>query len=252
MSLIRLIRAEFLKMKNTSFYIIHIFIPLIGALLFFLYYANSKIKVDLKIQLYMQVLSIAFPLLISIVTSQVIQKEEDAGNYKEILSSQYGRISCIISKMSMLLICGFSSLVIAISAFVCSLKYILNQNSTFNFIFLLELTLIIFGCQIIIYIFHGWLNFRFNSGISMLIGTFESILSALMLTGLGDNIWQWLPSGINARLNGYFILKNTSVSLFHNANVNISIGIRNLIILTVLFGIIYIYWFNNRDVRIKS
>ncbi|HCW53761.1 MAG TPA: lantibiotic immunity ABC transporter MutG family permease subunit [Clostridium sp.] len=252
MSLIRLIRAEFLKMKNTSFYIIHICIPLIGALLFFLYYVNSQIKVDVKIQLYLQVLSIVFPLLISIVTSQAIQKEKDAGSCKEVLSNQYGRISCIVSKMSMLLICGFSSLVIAISAFVCSLKYILNQNSAFNFMFFLQTTLIIFGCQIIIYILHGWLNFRFNSGISMLIGTFESILSALMLTGLGDNIWQWLPSGINARLNGYFILKSSSISLFNKVNTNINLGIINLIILTVLFGIIFIYWFNNYDTKIES
>ncbi|MDO5517871.1 MAG: lantibiotic immunity ABC transporter MutG family permease subunit [Clostridium sp.] len=253
MYIVNLVRSEFIKMKHTSFYAIHICIPLIGSLIFLLYFRTSKINSAMKVQSYLEVLSIVFPLLISIITSQAMKEERDAGSYKEILSSQYGRISCIIGKMSMLFICGFSSLIIAISTFVFSMKYILNQNYiSLGLEFYIKSTLIIFGCQIIMYIFHLWLNLRFNSGISMLIGTFESMLSALMMTGLGDNIWQWLPSGLNIRLNQYFILKNVSLSLFYKINDNISLGIRNSIIFTIISVIIFMCWFKKYDARIEN
>lgn len=253
MGLINLVRSEFLKMRHTSFYKIHICIPIIGAMIFLLYYGNSKTDLNFKINTYLEVLSIVFPVLVSIVTSQAFKEERDAGFYKEILSSQYGRTSCILSKMIMLFICGFSSLLIALSIYVLSLKYIYNQTSLpLNFEFYMKSAFIIFGCQIIIYIFHAWLNLRFNNGISMVIGTFESMLSALLMLGIGDNIWQWIPSGLNVRLNGYFILKNTSLAQFNRINDNISLGVRNSIIFTIISVIIFLYWFKNYDARIEN
>lgn len=251
MIVLNLLRSEFLKMKNTSFYKIHICMPLLGSILILMYYGTSGINVNSKVQLYLGVISVAFPLLISIVTSQAMKVEKEAGAYKELLSSEYGRVLCILSKMIMLLICGLASLIIAVAVFALGLKYVFNQESL-SFMIYLKSIIIIFGCQIIIYVFHGWLNLRFNCGISMVIGTFESILSALLETGLGDNIWQWLPSGINMRLNQYYILKNTSLSLVNEINDSISIGIRNSIVLTVIFGIIFIYWFNKYDARVEN
>ncbi|MDD6769568.1 lantibiotic immunity ABC transporter MutG family permease subunit [Inconstantimicrobium porci] len=251
MRLINLVRSEFLKMKHTYFYSIHICIPIIGSIMVLMYYGTSKINIDAKIQLYLGVISIAFPLLISIVTSQVMKVEKDAGAYKEILSSEYGRISCILSKMIMLLVCGFISLLIAVGIFVFGIKYIFNQYSI-SFMIYIKSIMIIFECQIIIYVLHAWLNLRFNCGISMLIGTFETVLSALLETGLGDNIWQWIPSGINMRLNQYYILKSTSLSFIDKINENICLGLRNSIVLTVLSVIIFICWFNKYDAPIEN
>lgn len=251
MYIFNLIRSEFLKMKHASFYKIHVCIPILGSILILIYYGKSRIEINNKIVLFFGVVSIAFPLLISIVTSQVLNIEKEAGLYKEMLSSEHGRILCFISKTIMLLICGFTSLVIAVGVFVIGLKYLYNQYSL-SFIIYLKSIMIIFGCQIVIYCIHIWLNLKFNCGISMFIGSIESVLSALMMTGLGDTMWQLLPAGINIRLNQYYLQKYMSFLADNNINTQINLGVRNSIVLTSIFGIILLYWFNKYDARFKS
>ena len=48
--------------------------------------------------------------------------------------------------------------------------------------------------------------FYFGKGASIGIGIIGSLISALMLTGLGDGIWQVIPWAYSMRLSSYFIL----------------------------------------------
>lgn len=251
MNIFNLIRSEFIKMKDTLFYKIHVCIPLLGSILILMYYGKAKMEINNKILLYFAVLSISFPLLISIVTSHVLNIEKEAGSYKELLSSENGRILCLISKIIMLLICGFISLVIAVGVFILGLKYLYNQYSL-GFIIYIKSIMIVFGCQILIYFIHIWINLKFNCGISMLIGTIESVISALMMTGLGDKIWALLPSGINIRLNQYYLQKYMIFLTDDNLNTQINFGIRNSIVLTAMFGIILLCWFYKYEAKLQN
>ena len=90
------------------------------------------------------------------------------------------------------------------SCWICdSFSFLLGQNEI-PFALYVEISFILFSCQIFIYIWHLFLNFRFSKGASIGIGIIESLLAALMLTGMGDVIWKYMPCAWGARLCNYF------------------------------------------------
>ena len=162
----RVLRADFLKMKHTVFFWIHIAMPIIGIVLFLSYYSFSKVDSMNKVSGYIQVLSISFPLLLSIVCSSVVEQEALAGNFKELISTEYGRRKAFISKVCLLLICGLCSTILAVVGFAAGFHFLLGQNE-FPLSLYVEISFILFGCQIFMYIFHLFLNFRFSKGASI-------------------------------------------------------------------------------------
>lgn len=101
--------------------------PIIGIALFLSYYSFSKFDSINKVSGYIQVLSISFPLLISIVCSSVVEQEALAGNFKELLSTEYGRRKALISKVCLLLICGFCSTMLAVVGFATGFHFLLDK-----------------------------------------------------------------------------------------------------------------------------
>ncbi len=53
---------------------------------------------------------------------------------------------------------------------------------------------------VILYLLHLLIAFLFGSGATIGLGIFEVLVSALLLTGLGDGIWQFVPCAWPARL----------------------------------------------------
>ena len=249
-AIFRLIKADFMKMKRTPFYLIHVCIPIIGVIIFLAYFSGSKSNDVVKLNLYLQALLMAFPILIGIVCSAAVQQEAMAGKFKEMIGTKYGRGKCLLSKTLMLLFAGFISLTLAVGMFYIGFQYLLKQN-TLQFSFYIYVTLIIFWCQIFIYLFHLWLSLNFGSGASIGMGIFESLVSALFVTGLGDGIWQWIPCGWGIKIcNNLFIREPNSIDAFNKvADMNVGIsnsmsGIRNSVIFTILFGVFLLIWFN--------
>lgn len=198
----RILRADFIKMKHTIFLDTcsdanHRYCSFLS------YYSFSKFDSINKVSGYIQVLSISFPLLISIVCSSVVEQEALAGNFKELLSTEYGRRKALISKVCLLLICGFCSTMLAVVGFATGFHFLLGQNEI-PFALYVEISFILFSCQIFMYIWHLFLNFRFSKGASIGIGIIDSLLAALMLTGMGDVIWKYMPCAWGARLCNYF------------------------------------------------
>ncbi|MGF9966920.1 lantibiotic immunity ABC transporter MutG family permease subunit [Bacillus rhizoplanae] len=239
----RVLRADFLKMKYTIFYWLHIAMPIIGIVLFLSYCSFSKLDSISKVPGYIQVLSIAFPLLISVVCSSVVEQEALAGNFKELLSTEYGRRKAFISKVCLLLICGFCSTILAVVGFAAGFHFLLKQNE-FPLSLYFEISLILFGCQIFIYIFHLFLNFHFNKGASIGIGIIESLLAALMLTGLGDVIWKYVPCAWGMRLCSSFFEYRLKPDSFHALQVDTEMGVVMCICLTIIALVMSLIWFS--------
>ena len=244
--MLNLIKADFMKLKRTSFYLIHICMPLIGAFIFLLYYFFSPWESYSKVQGYLEVITIIFPIIIAIIISIAIEKEYEAGKFKELLGNKYGREKCVISKMFMLLLSGLFSLTLAIGIFYIGFYYILKET-IFPLRFYIFEILIIFGSEIFTYIFHLWINFSKGSGISIMTGIFESLVSALIITGLGDRIWVVIPCSWPIRFCSYFIL-NWNKEKFIDYTVEIAISV----IITIIVFISFILWFRyyeRRDIQ---
>jgi ABC-2 type transport system permease protein len=241
--LLPMIKADFIKMKNTPFYWIHICVPITGIVMFLGYYSFTTWSTTSKIQGYLQALSMVFPILIGIVSSMVIDQEAMAGRFKEMLGAVYGKQLSLISKLVMLLISGFISSVVAVGGFLFGFEFILHQN-VLPISFYGDIILIIFGSQIFLYLFHIWLSLLWGNGASIGIGIFESLFSALVITGLGDGIWQWIPCGWGMRFSDYFLIKWNSLGGTFNQLSDFNSGIVNCIIFTMMFGIFLGIWFN--------
>lgn len=253
MNLLRLVKSDFLKMRRTSFYSLHIIMPLIGIIVFLYYFSYSTMTPLRKFEGYLESLSIVFPTLIGVLTANIVKVELNAGKYKEVLGNKNGRFKPLLSKVIILLICGFTSLTIAVIGLYLGLKYILNQYTISINLYVICI-FILFSCEIFLYILHLFISFQFGSMVSISIGVFESILSALMLTGQGDRVWQFIPSAWGVRLPGYYIYyfigdnNNLQLQLFYES----VLAIKVVLLFTCALLVILSIWFNFFEPKMEN
>lgn len=199
----RLIRADFQKIRRSPLNWIHIVVPMLMVILFLSYYSFSRASSPGKVGGYMEVLAIGFPLIISIISANAVEQEALAGHFQELLMAKY-KLMSFFSKVCMLLLLAFGSLLIAVGGFSFGFQFLLHQNM-FSIVFYGKMILILFSSQIFLYLLHILCSFRFGSGASIGLGIAESLVAALMLTGLGEGIWKWIPCSWGVRFCDYYL-----------------------------------------------
>lgn len=74
---------------------IHILIPLTTAILFIAYYSVSSWRAEAKISGYLEVIGVAFPLIIGLITGKAAEQEGQAGSYQTMLCGVKSRAGSI-------------------------------------------------------------------------------------------------------------------------------------------------------------
>ena len=251
-TLFKLIRADFQKIRHTPIVWMHIIVPILISILFTAYYASMPLTADnvSKVELYIQVLSIGFPLIIGIVCAMAVEQEADAGNFQELLMTRHKLLE-LFSKICMLLLMGLGSLIIAIGILGLGLEFLIHKN-VFSAVFYGKITLILLFCEVFLYLLHLLCSFRFGSGVSIGLGTAESLITALMLTGLGDRIWKWVPCSWGSRIPDYYInLKTSKVKHLFLMN-EFQSGIYSCLAATILLFLISFLWYNYFEGRSEN
>nr|WP_069679953.1 lantibiotic immunity ABC transporter MutG family permease subunit [Clostridium taeniosporum] len=220
--------------------------PVVGALIFLWYFSFAQWNTFSKVEGYLEAISLMFPLVIGIATSMVVEQEFMAGEFKEILGTQYGKTKCLLSKILILLCTGFLSTILAVGIFFIGFQYILKQNEL-SLNFYINSVLIIFASQIFLYLFHLWISFILGNGGSIGISIFESLISELLITGLGEGIWQWIPCAWGIRLIAYFSINWVNNGINPNGFASFYVGIQNSIALTILLAISFVVWFKSYE-----
>lgn len=190
---IRCIRSDFYKFRHTSMIWIHILIPLTTAILFIAYYSVSSWRAEAKISGYLEVIGVAFPLIIGLITGKAAEQEGQAGSYQTMLCGVKSRAAAYASKLVVLLLLGTLSIMIAIGVFAVGFQTMLGM------MYIKAGGLLITG-SIFLYILHLFVSLRYGRGSSIGLGIVESLISALALTGLGDGKWYYIPCAWSARL----------------------------------------------------
>ncbi|APM38667.1 lantibiotic immunity ABC transporter MutG family permease subunit [Clostridium kluyveri] len=257
---IKFIKSDFYKIRRTAMFWIHIIVPILISLLFVAYYGTSTAAVDnvSKMGLYMQILSVGFPLIIGIVCAMDVEQEYDAGNFQGLLMSEHKLLS-FSSKICMLLFMAFFSLIIAIGIFVLGLEFLVHKD-VFNFYIYGNIILILLFSQIFLYILHLLLSFCFGTGVSIGLGIAESLVSALMLTGLGDVIGKWIPCSWGGRIIQNYIILNSDVYdinvllyKFQGLYMNeFKLGIYICGIATIILFLLSLIWYNYFEGRSEN
>ncbi|MBU3188166.1 lantibiotic immunity ABC transporter MutG family permease subunit [Clostridium bowmanii] len=185
-TLLRCIKSDFYKLRHTSILWIHLLIPLAGAFTFLLYYHITAKNSIGDIKTYLEVLAIAFPLLIGLISGIVIDQEELAGNFQVLLTTSKLKCTTYLSKLIILLLLGSFSIILAVGIFALGFHVV-------PCLFYLKAAGALVLGNIFIYILHVFISLQFGKGASTGIGVSGSLISALMLTGLGDYIWHFIP-----------------------------------------------------------
>lgn len=196
--LLRYMKSDYIKTKHTPLRIAHIIVPCAMAAVFLAYYAVTPWNAYGKVDAYFEIMGLGYPFLIGIFCAIVAEQESYAGAYQIMLSST-DRKTVFISKLFVLILFGTFSVMLASVLFGTGYYFVLKQN-VIRYSFYWIAAFAMMGGSIFLYIWHMFLALRFNKGISIGLGIAESLLSAVLLTGLGDSVWIFIPAAWASRL----------------------------------------------------
>lgn len=174
MGVIDAIRSEREKVKHTSFGMLHLCLPILGAAIFIIYYfLYGNMEDEKKLKMILELTATVFPLLISGIVSLNITLEERAAHFQTLLAEP-SRCKIIIAKLMYIYGMGIFALFILFLLFILGL-HLLEIADTLQVAILIKAVLGIACCNFIIYILHLFLSFKFGLGVSLFWGVFESL-----------------------------------------------------------------------------
>lgn len=207
--MIRMVRSEFMKLRHTLLLSLHLLIPAAGAGLFLLYYRVSGWNPVGKVQGYLQVTAVAYPFLISMLCPMAAEMEEEA-HLQTFYMMAEKKYRALALKWLVLEILSLGAVCLAVCGFGAGYSVVVGENP-FPAAVYIKAALIIWGCGGVLYLWHLLLSFQFGKGVSIGFGILEALLPALMLTGLGDGVWQMAPCAWGGRWCEYLLLYSVDV-----------------------------------------
>lgn len=240
--LYRSLKSDFYKLKSTLVLKLHIGIPLLMCVLFLGYFSITNYKVESMVSAYLEVLAVGFPFIISVMTSMITDQEEKAGEFQNLLASTKNKLATYFSKLILLLLLSIFSISIAVFIFSAFIK---GMSIEFYFKYILYITF----SNIFIYILHLFISLKYGRGLSICIGLAGSLISALMLTGLGEGVWVYTPWAWGARLCDYNMFIGIDINLVSTISPIISRVLKTISVYTVLIIILSALWFKNWEGR---
>lgn len=237
LSLFHCIKAEFLKCKHSALFYIHIIVPLLGATIFAGYFRISGWDVPTKVSAYLEILAVVFPFFIGIIIGMIVQNEHQAGHYQIMLGTIPSRTAAYLGKTIVLMVGAAEALALAFGVF----SIIYQEAPIMLYVHaggLLVLT--VFP----LYLIHLFVGMNFGKGASMGLGIAGSLAAALMITGLGDTVWKYIPWAWGVRAVDYMILAWNTPDVFEAARPDFMAGIRVALLCSAFLLLASIIWFH--------
>jgi lantibiotic transport system permease protein len=107
----RSLNADLRKMKGTSVILAHLLIPIITSVIFLIYYFFSPWNENMKVIAFYQAIGAGLPVLIGIFTASVMEQEQNAGDFQNLLSLP-DKPAAFLSKLLMLLVLCLCSILL--------------------------------------------------------------------------------------------------------------------------------------------
>lgn len=234
----RNIKGEVWKMRHTLLPWLHVLIPLLGIVVFLLYYRFAAWSDEGKVSGYIQVLSVVLPLVISVVCSMSVEAEEGS-HFQTFLGTSVYRGNPLFAKWIVLSGMGLGSILLAVTGFAAGYRLMTGRAVMSERVFLILAVILWLGSGSI-YLFHLFLNLAFSKSISLCAGTAELLVSALFLTGLGEGRWQFVPCSFSGRWSGDLLL-------YWNGRVSLAYLMKSLeicaVVTVIVWGVI-LWWFH--------
>ena len=144
----------------------------------------------MKVIAFYQAIGAGLPVLIGIFTASVMEQEQNAGNFQNLLSLP-DKLTAFLSKLLMLLLLCMCSVLLTAIIFGIGFGRIASSNIGSMKVCILAAVLL-WGSSVPLYLWQLILAFQFGKGVSIGAGIISGLISALMLTGLGDYVWKYV------------------------------------------------------------
>ncbi|WP_223552776.1 lantibiotic immunity ABC transporter MutG family permease subunit [Lysinibacillus sphaericus] len=239
--MLRLLRAELLKTKRTPFLLTHLIVPIIISGLFLAYYSYSPWNFAWKISGYFQALSCGFPIIIGLVCAMAAEQEANAGHFQGMLTATKIKIVAYLSKLILLLLFSFGAILLSFGIFSIGFIELLHED-TFGYQFYFIAGCILFVSFAFLYILHLFVSLHFGKGASIGLGIVGSLIVALLLTGLGDGIWSFIPYGWGGHFISLWEMKESGLDL-STVEIGLQEGIIASICGTLFALVLSCLWF---------
>ena len=243
--MIKILQSEFYRIKHTLLPQIYFILPFCYAgFMYFLYLKTSinKYPIEKIIEIYLVIQGGVLPIIISLITSKVIEIEANAGHFQVVLLESGSRIKAYLGKLTSLLLST------AFSIFLSALIFALLFKKQNIHDWTVEVLLVFIGC-IPLYLIHIWTSFKFGSGASIILGFLESLFAFLSLTNLGDKIWYYLPNTWSIRLSLTYLIGKARGNMINREFIKLGYVAIPLLISMFTFSLI---WFCLWDGRKNS
>jgi len=247
MDMLRLLRADCLKIKRTPFLLTHLVVPIAISVLFLAYYSYSPWDFKGKVMAYFQGIACGLPIIIGLVCAMVSEQEANAGQFQIMLATTNRKTKTYVSKLLLLLLYSFGAIFLSIAIFSIGFIELLHEEDL-SYSFYSMAACILFGSHVFLYILHLYVSLQFGKGASIGLGIVEALLVALLLTGLGDHIWPFLPYGWSGHFVSLWIIKSTGVNLAL-LETSMRIGIVGCLAGSVFAFILSCLWFGKWEGR---
>lgn len=238
-SLLNQLKADKVKLSRTSFFWLHLIIPVVGIVIFVSYMGMTPYRAQVLTGGYFQVLGTIYPIIIALLTS-IISEQEAEACYSFFMLANTSRRNTLFSKLFYLLFTGLvSCLLIAFGYGFLAPMARAGYNP--SLVLLVKAVLTLWGTSIFQYLLHTWLSFRFGRGANFGMAAFEFLLSALMLTGLGDTMWMFFPCAWSSRMMS--IILNASIEGAILSFLPQELIYTIVVVLTLLMLAFLLFWF---------
>lgn len=234
MTIIREFLSNFTKVKRTPIILLHLLSPIVITTLFLVYYAFGGYHTVPDVRLFFVILQICYPIFVSVVVPILIHLDRNINGIQNVLGLVESRRSVYLGKLFFLMFLSAISIMLYELCFYVGVNLVMDIDITYFGSYFVIFCIFLFG-NLLLYLLHIPIAFRFGSSISVLLGIFGTILAGYFQNAIGDKIWPIIPWEWGVRfLEGHFGFSSTPVFP----------GIISLLIVTSIVLISSILWFN--------
>ncbi|WP_018659290.1 lantibiotic immunity ABC transporter MutG family permease subunit [Allofustis seminis] len=240
--MVKILKSEFYKLKHTYLPHIHIILPIIYAIIFYIMVRITGLKDYASISIietYLVLLGAILPIVCGAITFKVIDMEANAGHFQVLLSTTKSRSKAYGGKLLLLLIGALFSISLAILMF----SFLFRQQSYIAWV--IEGFLLFVGC-IATYVIHLWISLMIGGSASIGLGFAETLLALISMTGLGEKIWYFLPCTWPSRLSATYSV-GSSLADSTYLHDTLSMWLYIAVPMTICILICSFIWFNKWD-----
>ena len=239
--ILQLMRADVRKLTSTPFFVLHLAVPVVGAVTFLSYLALTDYAAESMTGVYLQAIALVFPLIVAWVCSIAADQETEASGGFFLLVA-VSRARALASKLIVVVFLGLLSCVLAVFLFAGGASllqpdYVVSWGDSF------VQALILWASALFLYMLHLWVSLRFGRNVNFALAAFELLLAALMLTGLGDTIWFAVPCAWGIRMVS--AVTGATSAEFSMVQATLPLAVVVAVVLT-LAAVAFLFWWMPR------